>query len=339
MSEGVLVYGAGAIGGYVGASLARAGLPVALVGRRWLLHAARGGIQLTDLEGRDDAVDVQDLALLEHPPAALPRVVLLTVKSKDTRAAAEALAAGLPEDGVVVSLQNGVGNPATLREVLGEKRVVAGMVPFNVVLTEKPEGGLRFHRGTSGDLAVERHPMLTPHGDAFRRAGLPLEVHDDFAPVAWGKLFLNLNNALNALDGRPLALQLRDRGSRRVLASMQRELLEALAAAGIEPVTFTPVPLRHVPRILSLPTMLFTRVAKRMITIDPEARSSMADDLARGRTTEVDALQGAVVRLANAHGTPAPVCAAVAELVHEAEATGAGSPRLEGRALAARVLG
>ena len=335
----MLVFGAGAIGGYVGASLAAAGVPVALVGRRWLLHAARGGIRLTDFAGRDDEVASQDLALLEAPPAALPRVVLLTVKSKDTRAAAETLAPSLPKDGVVVSLQNGVGNPDTLREVLGPGRVVAGMVPFNVVLTETEGGGLRFHRGTSGDLAVERHPTLDGLHDAFRLAGLPLEVHDDFAPVAWGKLFLNLNNAVNALDGRPLTLQLRDRASRRVLAAMQRELLEALEAARIEPVTFTPVPLRHVPRILSLPTPLFTRVARRMITIDPEARSSMADDLARGRTTEVDALQGAVVRLAASRGTTAPVCAAVASLVHDAEVAGAGSPRLEGRELAARVLG
>ncbi|MEO0322222.1 MAG: 2-dehydropantoate 2-reductase [Myxococcota bacterium] len=337
--DGVLVFGAGAIGGYVGASLAAAGVPVALVGRRWLLHAARGGIRLTDFAGRDAEVASQDLALLERPPPALPRVVLLTVKSKDTRAAAETLAPALPKDGVVVSLQNGVGNPETLRAVLGAERVAAGMVPFNVVLTETKGGGLRFHRGTSGELAVEPHPALAVLYDAFRDAGLPLELHEEFAPVAWGKLFLNLNNAVNALDGRPLARQLRDRASRRVLAAMQRELLAALAAAGIAPVTFTPVPLKHVPRLLSLPTPLFTRVAKRMITIDPEARSSMADDLARGRKTEVDALQGAVVRLADAHGTRAPVCAAVAARVAQAEAAGAGSPRLEGRELARRVLG
>ncbi|MEM1418455.1 MAG: 2-dehydropantoate 2-reductase [Myxococcota bacterium] len=336
--DGVLVFGAGAIGGYVGASLASAGVPVALVGRRWMLHAARGGIRLTDHAGRDAQVAGESLALLEHAPPVLPRVVLLTVKSRDTRAAAEALAAGLPEDGLVVSLQNGVGNPAVLREVLGAERVVAGMVPFNVVLTELEGGGLHFHRGTSGDLAVERHPALAALRDAFAEATLPLEEHEDFAPVAWGKLFLNLNNALNALDGRPLVQQLRDRSSRRVLAAMQRELLQILKRAGITPVSFTPVPLPQVPRILELPTFLFTRVAKRMITIDPEARSSMADDLERRRPTEIDALQGAVVDLARAHGAAAPVCAAVTGLVREAEAAGVGSPGLEGKVIAARVL-
>lgn len=109
--------------------------------------------------------------------------------------------------------------------------------------------------------------------------------------------------------------QLLDRDYRRCLAALIEEALAALKAAGIAPARLAPIPPSALPMLLRLPTPVFRRLAARMLRIDEKARSSMADDLARGRPTEVDALCGEVLRLAQAHGTRAPVNARIAELV------------------------
>jgi 2-dehydropantoate 2-reductase len=146
-------------------------------------------------------------------------------------------------------------------------------------------------------------------------AGLPTALSDDMLAVQWGKLLLNLNNPINALSGLPLREQLLQRDYRRVLATLQAEALAALDAAGIVPAQVASAPPRVLPHILRLPNWLFTRLAARLLRIDASARSSMWDDLQQGRGTEIDDLCGAVVRLAAAHGLPAPCNAAIAQLV------------------------
>ena len=121
------------------------------------------------------------------------------------------------------------------------------------------------------------------------------------AGVLWGKLMLNLNNALNALSGVPLATQLADRRWRLILARQIAEALGVLKAAGIKPARIEGVPPGMIPRILRLPDWLFRRVARRMLAIDPEARSSMWEDLHRHRPTEIGYLQGAILALAQKH--------------------------------------
>jgi 2-dehydropantoate 2-reductase len=186
-----------------------------------------------------------------------------------------------------------------------------GMVPFNVA--ELAPG--HWHRGTSGQLAAEAHPSLTPWLATFAAAGLPLACHDDLRPVQWAKLLLNLNNPVNALSGLALRAQLLDRDCRVVSAALQDEALALLQAARIEPARLTAVPPGRVPTVLRLPTPLFRLVAARSLRIDAQARSSMADDLAQGRPTEIDALCGEVVRLARSLGREAPLNQRMLELM------------------------
>ena len=120
------------------------------------------------------------------------------------------------------------------------------------------------------------------------------------------KLLLNLNNPVNALSGLPLRSELMQRGYRRVFAALMEEALGVLEVAGIQPAKLTPVPPNWLPALLRLPDGLFRVLAARMLRIDAQARSSMADDLAMGRRTEIDALCGEVVRLAQAQGMRAP---------------------------------
>ena len=168
----------------------------------------------------------------------------------------------------------------------------------------------------------KQHAVLAHFLDAFALAGLPLEQHADMRAVLWGKLLLNLNNAINALSNQPLLRELAQRDYRRCLAMAQREALRLLTSAKIRPARLTPLPMRWVPALLTLPDALFQRLFSRMLTIDPLARSSMLDDLDAGRRTEVDWLCGEVVRLAQSMQGSAPVNARLAELVHAAESGG-----------------
>lgn len=300
----ILVMGAGTVGCYVGGSLLAAGVRVAFIGRARVLNAlAEHGLTLSDLDGTRHHIPPQRLLLADGVPAGLrPALVLLAVKSGATVEAAAELAAALPAGTPVLSLQNGLSNATTAAEAAPGLRVLAAMVPYNVAEI----GPGAFHRGTVGRLAVQADPVLAPWTAVFERAGVPLDQHADLRPIQWGKLLLNLNNPVNALSGLPLREELLERGYRRCLAALMEEALDALQRAGIEPAQLGAVPARRMPGILRLPTPLFKLAAARMLRIDAKARSSMADDLALGRPTEIDAFCGEVVRLAQAHGGEAP---------------------------------
>jgi 2-dehydropantoate 2-reductase len=326
----IVVAGAGSVGCYVGGCLALAGRDVTLLLRPALAAAIAGhGLRLSDLDGADRLLAPSAVKLATDPAAAFAGadVVLVTVKSGATAPMAALIAEHAPSGATVVSLQNGVGNVDVLLARLGGMaRVVAGMVPFNVVQTYAEGQAPRFHRATSGT-------MLIASGVADLRrqldvAGAPVAEHADMAGVLWGKLLLNLNNALNALAGVPLATQLADRRWRRVLAAQIAEALAVLKAAGIRPARIEGVPPGAIPTILRLPDSLFRRVARRLLAIDPEARSSMWEDLQRRRTTEIDFLQGAILSLAAGKNIPAPVTERIVHLVKQAEAARGGSPGL-----------
>jgi 2-dehydropantoate 2-reductase len=311
----IVVYGAGGIGCYVGGRLAATGTPVTFVGRQRMAdELAEHGLRLTDYLGAD--LRVPDVRYETSPAAAAEAdLVLVTVKSAATESAAGELAEVLKPGAMVVSFQNGVRNGELLRERLTEQVVVTGMVPFNVL----NRGGGVFHQGTEGALDIQRHPGLAPYVEAFVNAGLPLTQHDDILPVQWAKLLLNLNNPINALSDLPLRDELSQRSYRRCLAAAQAETLELLDAGGITPAKLLPVPMHRFPAILRLPDFLFRRLAAKMLAIDPLARTSMWEDLEAGRTTEIDYLNGEVVRLAESLDRSAPVNAKLVALIRDAE--------------------
>ncbi|MCW5636808.1 MAG: 2-dehydropantoate 2-reductase [Rubrivivax sp.] len=303
--------GAGSIGCWVGGRLQAAGTEVHFVGRPAVLEELRvSGLTLTDLDGRRTHLPPAQLHLHAEVPepggtATLrvpPALVLLCVKSGSTAEAAALLSLHLPPGTPVLSLQNGIANPAVASAAAPALDVIPGMVGFNVVHASPGH----WHRGTIGELAAQAHPALQAWQPVFAAAGLPLALHADLVPVQWGKLLLNLNNPVNALSGMPLKRQLLDRDQRVVMAALIDEALAALAANGIAPARLTPVPPRLMPRMLRLPTALFRVLARASLRMDERALTSMAEDVARGRATEIDALSGEVVRLARAVGLSAP---------------------------------
>lgn len=330
MSGKIVIAGAGSIGCFIGGLLALGGAEVVLLARpRIAEEIAADGLTLTSFEGWDERLEPGRIRVATDPAAALTGagLVLVTVKSGDTAGMAELIAAHAPADAAVISLQNGLGNADLLRAALPGREVHAGMVSFNVL----HRGHGCFHRGTSGPLviAADAPPLVAPHLDII--------AHDDMAAVLAGKLVYNLNNALNALSGLTLREQLGDRRWRRILAAAQDEALAVLRAEGIAPWSLGKIPVTRFPRLLRLPDFLFRIVARRGVRIDAAARSSMWEDLQRGRLTEIDELQGAVVARAAALGLPAPVNRAIAEEIRAAERAAGGNPRLDPNLLLARL--
>lgn len=329
------IFGAGSIGAYLGGMLARAGADVILLGRPTLAEAvATHGLRLSDNDGLEALVrDVR--VVLDAKALADRQLLLVTTKSADTDAAGNELAKlwGDGDGRSIVSFQNGVGNADQLRRHLPRAQVHAGMVPYNVVWSAPAH----FHRGTSGELMIDAGTGAEAIVALLRRAGLAALARSDLPAVLWGKLLLNLNNPVNALSGLPLKRQLLDRGLRRIVAALMREGLAVLDRAGIVPAKAGKVGPRLVPYILDLPTPVFSLVAASMLKLDDDARSSMWEDLTRRRRTEIDWINGEIVRLAERHHTSAPLNAAMIALIREAEAIGQGSPELNASRIAERI--
>lgn len=310
------VFGAGSVGCHLGGHLVAAGHDVVFIGRSAAMDVLRErGLTLSTSVRPSVHLAPDQLALATGPEAAAGAdYVLVTVKCAGTEAAAKDLTAHLTPGAVVVSFQNGLHNTAALRAALPTHTVLAGMVPYNVVQSDPGT----VHQGMPGRLMIEPNDTLLA---AFREAHLAIEARTDMSEVQHAKLLMNLNNAINALSGLPLREQLGQRAYRRCLALCQREALATYRAAGVTPARLGPTAPTITPYVLGLPDALFHRVAAPTLRIDAHARSSMWEDLQRGRPTEIASLQGEIVALAATHGQRAPANERLVALVREAEST------------------
>ena len=331
----IAVFGAGSVGCFIGGAWQAAGLPVTLIGRPKLSQDIdRHGLTLSDYSGWRVELAPGDVDFRCGPEALdEAEIIALTVKSGDTAQAAAEIAKHAKPGALVISLQNGVSNVDILEQGLGGRFEVArGMVPYNVAYL----GQGRFHKGVAGELYADRREGTRSIAEAAAGGPAALKLSDDMLGLAWGKLLINLNNAVNALSGKTLKDELRHRDYRRVFAAAMREGLELLERAQIEPATVGPISPQVLPRIVDSPDWLFNSVFLKRWKIDGKARSSMADDLAAKRKTEVDYLNGELVTLAERLQRDAPVNRAIVELVHKAEA---GAPPLAPTALRKAALG
>ena len=313
----IVIHGAGSIGCYVGGAWLAAGLDVTFLGRaRVKDELAAHGLTLSDPQGWN--VQLQpDRIDFSTSQAALRKadIVILTVKSIGTEAAAGQIARFAGKGAAVISIQNGISNAETLRRLLPKHRVIQAMVPYNVVHL----GPGRWHRATWGDLMAEEAEVTRALAEAIGDRPGRLLLSNDMESVAWGKLLFNLNNAINALSGLTILEELKQRDYRRVFAAAIVETLELLDLAGIAPAKIGLVGPRQLAHVVGSPDFIFRNLFLRVQKIDPKGKGSMADDFAAGRETEVDYLNGEVVRLAERLGRKAPVNAAIVSLVKQAE--------------------
>jgi 2-dehydropantoate 2-reductase len=320
--------GAGAIGCYLGGLLAHRGYQVTFVGSiRMHSAVSSSGLVLTDMQQRTRRVPAQELRYVTDAQALTDAdLVMVATKSAQTAQAAQQLRSVLHPQALIVSFQNGMRNAELLRDALPQHTVLSGIVGFNV----RYFGAGALRQTTTGALVVEstQHSSVVEMVRVLQECGLKVELRGDIRAVQWAKLIMNLNNAVSALSGAPTPQLLFNPGYRAVLRAVIEEALTVLRTATVQPARLGTLPVTMFPFVLSLPTLLLRVVLRTHFKVDPDARSSMWDDLARGRTTEVDELNGAIVQLAAAHGCDAPLNRRIVEVVHEFETRRAGSPTL-----------
>lgn len=292
MPLSMAVMGAGAVGCYFGGMLARAGHEVVLIGRSEHVRAIEtGGLRL-QTRGFDERVRVR--ASTDAAAVRGASLVLCCVKSTDTEAAAQAMRPHLEPGALLLSLQNGVDNAERLRTLLPQP-VRAAVV---YVATEMAGPGHVRHHGR-GELVVEPGRGGDAWADAFRAAGVPVDVSADVRRALWVKLILNCAyNALSAIGQVPYGRLLAADGVLDVMHDVVRECVAVARAEGVE-----------------LPADIEATV-RGLADSMPDQRSSTAQDLARGRRSEIDHLNGVVVRRGRAHGVPTPVNRVLLTLVH-----------------------
>jgi 2-dehydropantoate 2-reductase len=330
----IAVLGAGSVGCFIGGAWQAAGLAVTFIGRPTIARDIHEhGLTVSDFSGWSKHLDEVDFSCVPAPLADA-EIILVTVKSGATAEAAREIRDNAPDRALVISFQNGVSNVDVLKRELGDRfEVVRGMVPFNCAYL----GEGRFHKGVAGaPLYAEDNARTRQLAERIGAGPAAIRLSNDMLGIAWGKLLINLNNAINALSGRPLRQQLRNRDYRRVFAAAMREGLRLLRRAGIHAAKVGTVGPALLPLVIGSPDWLFNTVFIRSWKIDDKARSSMSDDLAHGRKTEVDYINGELVQLAERLGTDAPVNRLIVELIRESEA---GAPPLSPEALRSAVLG
>ena len=292
----VAVMGAGAVGCYYGAMLARAGHSVTLVGRQQHVDAVTDRGLFLETSRLQEYIPMR--ATTEPSGVADADLVLFSVKSADTEMAGREIAPHLKEGVVILSLQNGVDNAERLQAVI-ERTVVPAAV---YVATEMAGPGYVKHHGR-GELVIGLSSQSAAVAASFTAAGIPTTVSENVIAALWSKLILNCAyNALSAVSQLPYGRLLEVDGVKAVMKDVVEECLSVARRTGVA------VPANVLEPVLALASTM------------PDQYSSTAQDLARGKKSEIDFLNGFVVRRGKEFGIPTPANQALYTMVKLLEA-------------------
>jgi 2-dehydropantoate 2-reductase len=312
----ILIFGAGSTGCFIGAHCINAGFDTTFLCRPRIKSAIEDAKQISMSDYQGTTFTTPPPNLITELEDARFDLCFVTLKCHQL-ATASAQLKQLSEQGCELHfLQNGLGSFEEISASLNLKSSFSGIVPFNVVSLENAS----FHQGTEGILQLQETANTLSLQKAFRKVDYDCSLEVDMGPIIHGKLLLNLNNALNAIADIPLKQELENAQYRRVIAAAMDEWLAICARMQQSLKTDSPIAAKHIPKVLRLPTWLFKLVARRMLTIDPIARSSMWEDIQANRKTEISYLNGAVVELGAELNIDCPVNAEIATQIRALEA-------------------
>ena len=291
----ILIFGTGAMASLFAAHLFLAGVNVAMVGN-WEEGVA--SIKVNGLR-----VDKQDSAAISFPidifhgSGPLPKIqlALICVKSWQTRRTSHQVKSCLDENGVALTLQNGLGNLEVLQEILGLERVLPGVTTLGATLvapgTVKPGG--------DGKIVLANRDHSDIFKSIFEKSGFFVELANDFDAVVWGKLIVNAAiNPLSAILRVPNGELLKIKFSRELMVSAACEAYQVALAQGVNLLFADPVP-----------------VVEEVAGKTSQNRSSMFQDILRGAPTEIDAINGAIVACGEKMVIPTPINKTLCQLV------------------------
>jgi len=291
----ILIVGTGALATLFAARLSQAGNQIAMLGtwKAGLDALRQDGARLVDVNGIEHHFEVQTTD--DPRKCSGIKHVLVLVKAWQTERVAEQLKECLADDGLVLTLQNGLGNREALAQSLGLRRVALGTTTTGATLL----GPGLVKAGGEGIISIERHPALGPIEEALKAAKFNVNVVEDAQSLIWGKLVINAAiNPLTALLRVPNGKLLESPSAREMMSALTRETAQVAEAEKI-----------RLP--FSDPIAAVEEVARKTAA----NHSSMLQDVLRGAPTEIDAICGAVVKAAQKHNIAIPTNSACWKLV------------------------
>jgi 2-dehydropantoate 2-reductase len=283
-SSPILIVGTGAMASLFAARLAGSGKQVKMLGT-WaesIQTLNKSGVRLTDRDGSENKYPVE--ATQDPLECVGSKFALVLVKSYQTQRVAEQLKLCLANDGLALTLQNGLENDTKLAAVLGEVRVAAGVTTIGATLLEP--GWVRY--GGDGIISLGQHDRIDPLGDILIQAGFKVETVEDTGSLVWGKLVVNAAiNPLTALLRIPNGELLARPSAHKLMKMVAQET--ANVAAAIE---------------VSLPYSDPVEVVESVAQRTASNKSSMLKDVLRGSPTEIDAINGAIVTIGDRVNIP-----------------------------------
>jgi 2-dehydropantoate 2-reductase len=307
----ILIFGSGAVGGYLGTVLALAGVQVTFLCRPKLAQVLRAqGLRLSTARGSTSLRQPHVIETLKDLES-LPDAAFITVKVYDVPSAAQALREHLPDIQALVCFTNGIGGEAMLGRHFPHERVIAATLTSAVVIEEPAH--LRVTRERGVGLAGD-HPACPQLLASFQRAGLKARHYQDPRRMKWSKLLTNMvANAVSAITGLSPAQLYDHPGFFRLELEALREALGVMRAMGLRPQNLPSVPVGLMGTALFLPPRLIQPVLRRMVAGGRgEKLPSFHYDLGRGRS-EVKWLNGAVVEAGTRLDLPTPANALISD--------------------------
>ena len=312
-----LIFGTGLIGGYLGGVFLSQGMDATFLGRPKSHAAMADGLTVADLDGHTATVPAPTFYADQGQGQEQGQfdVIWVAVKCLSTASIIDQLRLLLKAESTIVCCQNGFGSDQIIRDSFPDHQVISGIVVFNVAqVTDN-----HLYKSTQGEFIVERAPATEACLDKFDSELLPSRLSSQLTAEKWAKLQLNLGNAVNALADVPVLEMLQTRGYRRVMAALMEELIAVTSAMNLELPKMSAVPAKWLPKTMNTPDWLYQRLANKVLTIDPTARTSMWWDLSAGKKTEIDYLNAAVVSAGKQFNIACPVNQKLVALVKSVE--------------------
>ena len=296
-----LIYGAGAIGSVLGAFLHKINRPVTFAGRGAHFRAMKQeGLRIKGIWG-DHLVPKEEIRTLSYPRNETDRfsTILLSVKSRDTESAAREAAPLLAEDGIMVSIQNGLGNWETIARFVGRERTVGARVIFGAEIPCPGQANVTVNADDvllgEAFTPVNRDLLQTLNRD-LQLSGIPARVvtREEIWSALWGKVLYNCSlNPLGAILEVPYGRLGEDEETRMIILRIIEEIFRVCQALNVS------LPHRDAEEY-------YRFLLEKQLPPTSDHRASMLQDILLGRETEIEALNGAISRLAQENGIPVP---------------------------------
>lgn len=311
------VVGLGAVGSIIGGLLTRSGENIILVGKKNQVDVIKNkGVKIVGINGTVIVENIQASATLSSLADA--DIIFICVKSQDTKELANNLKRHLKKSAVIVSLQNGIRNAQVLEDITGNK-ALTGIVLFNALYSQPGEVVLSLKGSIILEYDKNNRVVIDSLLKSFKNAGLKVKPVENIEGLLWSKLILNLQNAITALTGQTIKNSIKDRDTRKIIIATMKEGVEVVEKSGIRLETLPEIDPKRMIKTLSTCGSLILGIGSRIMGLKENARNSMWQSLSRGKPTEIDYINGEIVKLAEKNNLEAPINTKLVELIKNAE--------------------